>query len=304
MSVRNKLLAGLKPLGIACALTFGLAPAANATILSNHLTFDGPVDVGGFPTQGGGEDRLQDDSLSAIINRDGSVNQLGLPTFTLGDTIWGVATLSDIQASGVANATIGDDEQIAILFALDFVGTTAGGNGILGVASNAGEMLIDFCGAICAGHLDGDSVAVVLSTPDASDDPLNYTTGNFTTNFNSGLWGWEMTLGLAGDAFFEFADGGLLGSTERAAVEVTSSAFAADWAPVDVLDFAGGVHTNDVTLDDGDVQFAGDDAVSRGWAFEDQAAFFINPLSVPEPGSLALFGIALAGLAGFGRRRA
>ena len=68
MSVRNKLLAGLKPLGIACALTFGLAPAANATILSNHLTFDGPVDVGGFPTQGGGEDRLQDDSLSAIIN--------------------------------------------------------------------------------------------------------------------------------------------------------------------------------------------------------------------------------------------
>ena len=281
---------------------------ASATILSSQLTFDGPAHYDtllGSPFQGGGEDKLQDDSLSAFIDSDQSEG------FSPGDIIYGIVTLSEINASGAPNATIGDDEYITLIFSVTIDNTPGSGssfNLIPTVAASSFSLASILTADIeTPANIDTDTVGVLVSSSTATvpNDPLNWSTAQIFTDFtNANDWNWELTLGLVGKSdFFEYLvtppsafDGG-----ERGAFTIQSQAFdVRDWIDVDVLDFGGATHLGDATLDVGLVGIASADEIERGWTFRDQSTYYVNP--VPEPSAIALIGLGIAGL-GFSMRR-
>lgn len=291
-------------LALACMLSV-VASTAQATVLSSFLTFDGPVhhtvNAQGNPFQGGGEDFLQDDSVSAYDDR-------GAQGFGPGDVVWGVMTLSEIDSSGQPSLPVASPNQIAIVFSVQLgapiPGVTNGFTNLpIGNAADPLDLRNLLAGSPAIGHINDNTVAIVLSSSQAdlpSEDPINFSTANFTANFASGIWEYEVTADLIPntDDFFHFV-GDLTGGLDAAALTITDSAFGAAWLPVDVRDFAGIIHFGDVTLDRGRVDPASQDQQARGWFFRDDSSLFVN--AVPEPGSMAVFG--LLGVAGILRAR-
>ena len=276
---------------------------AQATILSSYLTFDGPVHHTAPPYQGGGEDKLQDDSLSQYIDIDKN-------GFSNGDIIWGTVTLSDILASGRPSVGV-DNDFITIIFSAQISGGGAGGSFNLVPTTDPTYSLAAILqpDIETPAGLDEDSIAVVVSssTVGTANDPLNWSTAEAMAEFKTGNtfgadWSWEATLGLKDeDDFFEFLGSSVVGGTELGAFTITSQAFdVRDWLDVDVLDFGGATHFGDATINTGTVSIAAGEQQGRGWSFTDQTTFYVNP--VPEPSAIALIGLGIAGL-GFSMRR-
>jgi hypothetical protein len=279
------------------------ASSAQASVLSSYLSFDGPTHHTDPVSPGGGEDFLQDDSVSAWSDRndDGLLNE--------GDVVWGVLTLSEISASGDAfSQQVESPNQIAVVFSVELGPETAPGSGIftnnpIGDSGDPLDLRNLLAGSGASG-LNDNSIATILSSDEAnlaSENPTNFTTANFTANFASGIWDWELTADLIPDTddFFHF-QGDETGGTDAAALTITSqNADLPGWLLVDVVDFEGNIHYGDITLDRGEVDPATASQSARGWFFRDTSDLFVNP--VPEPGSMAVFG--LLGAAAFARAR-
>lgn len=297
---------------IGIALILGLlSVSAQASIASNFLTFDGPVhNTLPLIFQGGGEDKLEDDSLGAFGNRDNSVDPVtGLPTFSVDDVIMGIITLSDIRASGRLSVPVGANSQVAMLYSLTITAPGLNTNDwLLGPTAAADvwslQSLLDASIQNPAG-LTANSMIVVMSTstPDtnSNDDPLNWSVAQISNFSNANNWYWEATLGLTpginshgSTDYFEFSGTPQLGGGDRGAMTIESQNWAATWLPVDMYDSSLGVHLADATLDKAIVGPAGGDAQARGWIFEDQSSMYVNP--VPEPLSILIW----SGIAGLG----
>src|SRR5574338_832599 len=121
-----------KKIVTAVALTLGLGTGvAQATVLSDYLTFDGPAHyttVAGATFQGGGEDKLQDDSLSKFVDVDGSGG------YSVGDVIYGMVTLSDVAPSNASGQSI-TANQAALLFSAKIESLTGGAGGTIKLAA-------------------------------------------------------------------------------------------------------------------------------------------------------------------------
>lgn len=270
---------------------------AQASILSNLLSFDGPVHwTPPLPFRGGGEDKIDDDSRSVFIDQ-------GAAGYSTGDVIWGILTISDVQASDSDPLNVDKDvelppNRIVFVFSAQIVGAGSyPGTFALGPIGNAGSIydLRQLLDPSVQNGLGDNTILSVFSAVDTlNNNPLDWTPSTVETNLTAAKgWSWELTAGMAAnsDDFFEFLpDPGSLSGTDRGGLTITSQAFSAVWLDVDVNDFSGTTHYNQLVLNPGVVTYE----PIAGWTFTDHSTFFVN--AVPEPVSL----LTWAGLAGIG----
>lgn len=315
---------------LAMASCWFAAPSfVNASVLSNLLTSDGPAHYAlnnGAPYQGGGEDKLQDDSVSKFEDVDGSGG------YSKGDVIWGVLTLSQVQSSGRGVVNVGSfpPGQVAVVFSAKIAGfaTNSTGATVFNLApiadSTSNYDLRKILPLSVQNGLSNESIITILSSTtdenvlSGAENPLNWFTYQVNNSLvdpsttvagsskftNANNWFWELTADMkaANNDFFQFVPDAALEGRDKGGLTITSNAFGATWIPVDVIDYLGVMHKNDLTLNLGVVSNAGDYYLGHGWTLTDKSDLYVN--AVPEPAAMAVW-VVLCGCGGLGlfRRR-
>lgn len=304
---------------ITCVCLIGVCSnSSHASVLTSRLTFDGPVHhtlLAGAPFQGGGEDKLQDDSVSALVE---AAN--GAPGLSVGDIIYGVVNMTNTQASTQTNQGISQTEQITLVFSAQITG--GGGAGVpftLGAIGDIGSAY-DLRNLMSASILDDftsgpddDSIFVIMSNPTGTAEvgginPLNISStsiGSTLTNANG--WTGDAIGGLLDGDFFEFLATGGLSGIERGGFSIqTHNMGSVAFLPVDTVNSAGTISFHDVTLDIGSVNAASAEEQNNGWLFADQSSFYVNAVAtVPEPAAVLVWStisVAAACWAAFKKR--
>jgi hypothetical protein len=288
----------MKRIFLAATALLALTQSANASVLAKYLTFDGPVhhtlNIFGVPEIGGGEDRIIDESLATFDDR-------GTTGLNAGDVIYGMISISDVDASGTPNISIGSADQLAIVFSVKLATPAVGSSYDFDVVPVGSSLdLFDLRNLLApsvtaVAGLNDSSVFVVLGNgagenPITNPSPLQlpHVTGTADILLLNALtgWDWELTGGILSGDFFQLdlLTGG--GDFAKEVGGFSRQSSVADLSgplnSVDVQRFDGSITTHDLTLPTGNIQAQ---TTGTAWVFTDNSTFVVNPNPIPEPTS-------------------
>ncbi len=284
-----------------------LVTSAHAGTLATHLTFDGAVDI------------LDDDSVSFVIDRDGDM------ALSVGDIVSGVLRIGSTTANGVLAA----DDQLVGVYSIEIASsvgvpgadptvllTSTGVDPLDGTGYSIDEILSS--AGIAAPSFGSSAAVAVLSS---SGNPTDITTvpqASAIAALSSYTLDAILGFGMPDD-YLEvrsFSDADDSGEIDFSELPPGPGFFAAEAGGMTILHHTMGsgtvflpvasLHTDNSTITMHDVGILGTLFGPRantpaGYTITDSTFFTVN--AVPEPGSMAIWGVLIGAGVVAGRRR-